>query len=161
MADGTELSLDGFLQLYRDNSIEFMAKEVYRNLQRTSTRNGILKAEAVLRVGETLASFGVNYKADTPKVIANPLFEAKFMQIPGQRSGVSLRYFYMLAGSENDIKPDRMILRFIYSAIQRQVKLDEAHCLLVEACNELSPTNPGLTPRTLDNVIWQYQRIQT
>ncbi|MEO8396064.1 MAG: hypothetical protein ABI700_23930 [Chloroflexota bacterium] len=155
-----EFSIADFIQLYEENSIEFMTRQIYRNSQRTSTRNGILKAEAALRVAETLAKFDVNYTPDVAKVINAPAFEVAFRQIPGQRSGISLRYFYMLAGSEENIKPDRMIMRFIQTAVGRRANVDECHLLLVETCRRLSVDYPELTPRALDHQIWQFQRIQ-
>lgn len=50
-------------------------------------------------------------------------FEAEITQIPCQRSGISLRYLYMLAGSEEFIKPDRMINRFVYEATGKLLAL--------------------------------------
>lgn len=160
--DETEekLAISRLLALYTQHGAEYMAEEVYQNRQRTSTRNGILKAEAVLGFAQTLQAFEVETLEDMSKIAVNPDFDAAIRRIPGQTSGISLRYFFMLAGVENQIKPDRMILRFIEAATGNQPSIEESHTLLVEACAILAEEFPHLTPRTLDHLIWRYQREQ-
>ncbi|MDA0243762.1 MAG: hypothetical protein OT477_10140 [Chloroflexi bacterium] len=152
------MPLSDMLRLYEEHGIEGMANDVYQNRQRTSTRNGILKSEAVLRFSQVLHQFGVNSRENVGIVLGNPAFEAAIQEIPGQRSGISLRYFYMQVGSEKHIKPDRMIIRFIESAIGRTPTIEESHDILVGACALLTEKHPSLTPRRVDNLIWQYQR---
>ena len=41
--------------------------------------------------------------------------------IPGQRSGISLTYFFMLAGSDDLVKPDRMLGRFLRGCLSHEV----------------------------------------
>ncbi len=153
-----QLSVTEFLQLHNGLTFPEMAEKVYQNKQRTSTRNGILKAEAVYLFAKVVQSFGVEYLQDVGLILGNESFELKVAKIPGQSSGLSTRYFYMLAGDENFIKPDRMIRRFIYSAIQRDLSLDECQELLVAAHTELVKEYPSLTPRSLDHQIWLCQR---
>lgn len=155
-----QFSVNEFLALYEKHDIEFMTRQVYQNAQRTSTRNGILKAEAVRRVAEILHKYDVGDLADVEKVINNPDFEAEYKKIPGQNSGVSLHYFYILVGVENEVKPDRMVIRFIEEALQRVVKVEECHPLLVKVCELLKADYPNLTPRSLDHEIWKFQRRQ-
>lgn len=156
----TNLSVRGFVQLYQEHSIEFMADNVFQNKQRTSTRNGILKAEAILRVAEVLLKYDVNHIEDINSVVNQAEFETDFKAVRGQSSGISLRYFYMLAGVKDEIKPDRMIIQYISSCLERRVKVDECHSLLVNVCNQLNLGYPDLTPRHLDSLIWNYQRSQ-
>lgn len=146
------------LDMYRTYGTKYMMEKVYQNRQRTSTRNGITKSEAVFRFAQVLAEFGVECFEDVKRILGDAKFEAKIMAIPGQRSGISLRYFYMLAGSEDFIKPDRMINRFVQAATGKKFSMDETTRLIVEASRVLSAARPGLKPRTLDNFIWQYQR---
>jgi len=153
-----QLSISEFLKKYDKYGIEGMTEQVYKNRQRTSTRNGILKSEAVFRFGKVLARYNVEYLQDIDRILGNKEFEAEITKIPGQRSGISLRYFYMLAGSEDFIKPDRMINRFVYNATGKSFSVEETTELLIEICNILAQEYPALTPRTLDNVIWRYQR---
>jgi hypothetical protein len=107
-----------------------------------------------------LLKFGVEYLQDVDKVVGNSAFEAEIQKIPGQRSGISLRYFYMLVGEKNYIKPDRMITRFIELVTGKSYTAEETTRLLVETCDLLVKDYPKLTPRTLDNLIWNYQRAQ-
>ena len=159
-APEAQLAVSTFLKMYSKHGVESMTNNVYQNKQRTSTANGILKSEAVLRFAEIVAKYGVEYLQDISKIQGNKEFETEIMKIPGQRSGISLRYFYMLAGSENLIKPDRMINRFIYTATEKSFSVEEATELLVATCQELTKEYPKLTPRTLDNIIWNYQRTR-
>jgi hypothetical protein len=155
-----DLSIYDFIGFYDQNSIEFMAKNVYRNSQRTSTVNGILKADAVLRVAKLLFSYQVNFLPDVNRIFKDTQFEQEFRQIPGQKSGISLSYFYMLTGSNTEIKPDRMVIRFIESALNRSVRIEECSQLLTEVCILLNSDYPDLTPRSLDNAIWRFQKSQ-
>lgn len=153
-----QLSISEFIRMYHKHGLQYMTEMVFRNRQRTSTRSGILKAEAVLRFSETLAKFGVEYMEDVPKVRDSKAFEGEIKKIPGQRSGISLQYFYMLAGFEDEIKPDRMVKRFIQDALGKSLENADLTTLLIGTANVLEEDHPGLTPRALDHAIWQYQQ---
>ena len=155
-----QLSITDFIRFQNQHGVTEMATAIYRNRQRTSTRNGILKAEAVLRFSQALQNFEVEYFQDVHEVLANAAFESAIQKIPGQSSGISLRYFYMLAGSSDYIKPDRMVFRFIESAIHRVPSIEECHTALVEVSRILGDEHARLSPRTLDNLIWKQQRAQ-
>ncbi len=155
-----ELSITDFIGMYDECPPQMMADNVYQNRQRTSPRNGILKAEAALRVAQTLKNAGAEFKADVFKIDNPAKFEAGFKEIPGQGSGISLRYFYMLSGSDDEIKPDRMIRRFIEAAITREPKIEECLPLLLSTCKMLKTEYSDLTPRSLDYLIWNFQRSQ-
>jgi hypothetical protein len=155
-----QFSLSDFLALYETASADTLARTLYQNSQRTSTRNGILKAEAVQRFGQVLQTNKVEYLQDVDRIIGQTSFEQAIQQIPGQRSGISLRYFYILTGSANHVKPDRMILRFIKTATGRLVSIDEAESAIRQACALLQPDYPKLTLARLDNIIWRYQQTQ-
>lgn len=64
----------------------------------------------------------------------------------------------MLAGMENFIKPDRMIIRFLEGSIEKKIDPKEAFELMMSVFNELKEEFPNLTPRELDHAIWLYQR---
>lgn len=155
-----QLSISEFIKIYDEYGIEGMTERVYQNRQRTSTRMGILKTEAVLRFSKVLSRFGVEYLQDVQKVIGNLGFEAEIKKIPGQKSGISLRYFYMLIGEKNYIKPDRMITRFVEQVTGKSYSAEEITRLFIGACDLLVKDYPNLTPRMLDNLIWNYQREQ-
>jgi hypothetical protein len=137
-----------------------MAIDVYRNRQRTSAINGILKADAVLRFAAVLRKYNIEYLQDISAAIGNIALEKDIRSIPGQSSGISLKYFLMLAGSDDLIKPDRMILGFLGVALGRLVSPTESQDLLTAAVEQLRDKYPSLTPRLLDHEVWKYQRDQ-
>lgn len=153
-----QFTVTHLLQVYDELDATKMAEEVYQNRQRTSPRGGILKAEAVLRFAEILHAFGVNFFQEMHQIIGDPAFETQIKDIPGQASGISLRYFYMLVGRDDYIKPDRMISRFVNSAIDKTLGVEGSHTLIVRSCEILAQDYPHLTPRLLDHLIWRYQR---
>jgi hypothetical protein len=150
-------SLRALCDRISDFGAERMAEEVFGNRQRTSTRNGILKAEAVARFAGILIEHGINFLQDIQWPPPEGL-EHAIKNIPGQRSGISLQYFWMLAGSDDLIKPDRMVLRFLREALQRGLSFNEAQYVLSKTTEALKPAYPHLTPRLLDHAIWKYQR---
>jgi hypothetical protein len=153
-----QLSVSAFIQLHQGSTFQEMAEKVYQNKQRTSTRSGILKSEAVYLFAKVLQQFGVEYLQDVEKIMGDPFFEAEIAKIPGQSSGLSTRYFYMLVGDEDAIKPDRMVRRFVFDAVQRELSAEECQELLLAACVELVKEFPSITPRSLDHQIWLYQK---
>jgi len=102
---------DDLLSHYDD--YKQIAVELFNNKQRTSSRNGILKAEAVHKFARVLLKYNVNYFQDISKVIYDLNFENDICLIPGQTYGTALTYFFMLAGDDNKVKPDRMIYSFL------------------------------------------------
>ena len=154
-------SIDLFLRKQKTLGVDKFANDVLGNRQRTSARSGILKAEAVLKFTETLYNFKVSYFQDIPKIISDPNFESNIKRITGQGSGTSFTYFFMLAGSDELIKPDRMILNFLASVLERRVNQYEAQSLLADTSNKLRVKYPHMNPRLLDNKIWEYQREKT
>ncbi|HVX22747.1 MAG TPA: hypothetical protein VHB02_15470 [Acidimicrobiales bacterium] len=77
--------------------------------------------------------------------------EAQWRSLPGQGSGISWRYLRMLVGLE-DVKPDRMVLRFLESSLNRSVDIEEAVELVRAAAGRL-----GVGVRALDHEIWEFQ----
>ena len=154
-----EITTSEFLTLIKDWTSEEAAIELYKNNQRTSTSNGILKAAAVRQFLEVLKDHKVEGFKDIDKVFGNNIFEADIKSIKGQSSGISLKYFYMLAGNGDLIKPDRMIMRFIEDTVKHSISVDDAQALLFEAASTIS-NRLGLkiNAMLLDNHIWKYQR---
>ena len=150
--------LSEFVKMISATGSTTFAESVFQNMQRTSSQNGILKAEAAYRFAKTLTKFGVNYLQDIHLIRNSAQFEANIRRIPGQTSGISLRYFYMLTGDDNLVKPDRMIHRFLFSAQQRNFSSDEAQTILLETSDILKNKYPHITPRILDYLIWCHQR---
>ena len=138
---------------------DLMLKHFGNNRQRTSSRSGILKADAVIRFAQALRGAGIDGFPD----IQNSARAERALQavslIPGQRSGLSFEYLLMLAGDNNRVKADRMVCRFVAEAAGRQdIAPDVAGAAVIAACDALSREFPNLTPRLLDHIIWSYQR---
>ncbi len=149
-------TISEFLNL--EDKYDFTNK-VFDNRNRTSAQNGILKSEAVFLFAKVLNKYGIDYFQDMPKLYSNYLYiSEEIMQIPGQRSGISLKYFLMLAGNDNLIKPDRQILSFLKSILNENVSIQDAQALLQQSCEILKKEYPNLNLRLLDHLIWNYQR---
>ena len=148
-----------------EKGVAWFAEEVFQNAQRTSTRGGILKAEAVYRFADVLNRHGMQTVQDIPKIawyeeLSNEIkrpYAQEILSIPGQRSGISLSYFYMLTGSSGLVKPDRMVNGFLRDTLNRQVSDEDAQHLLSFASQRLNSDFPQMTPRSLDHQIWKYQ----
>ncbi len=153
-----QFSVESLLKLYDEYSIDEMTDSFYKNRNRTSPQSGILKSEAVLMFAKVLENYGINYFQDLSGLICDDEFENAIKMIPGQRSGISTSYFFMLAGEDNFIKADRMIIRFIEYCIGRVVDVDQASSLIIGAIDILKEEFPDLTPRKLDHEIWKYQK---
>jgi len=132
------------------------ADSVFCNHQRTSAHNGILKAEAVLMFAKVLQADGIETLEDFRRKGLSSDAETEIMQIPGQKSGLSLHYFYMLAGDDSYAKPDRHILRFINKYAGVNPGIHEAQELLQDTVHELKRNHPNITVRLLDYTIWDY-----
>ena len=150
----------GILQHY-ENRWEDMANDVFRNRQRTSTRSGILKAEATFRFAKTLQHFGVETFADVLKSGLRYDLQQAIKAIPGQSSGLSYAYFLILAGNQDGVKADRMVTRFVANALGvRNVTPELAEELVRNASTVLRAEFPRLVPSSLDNKIWKYRRAR-
>ncbi len=135
---------------------------LFDNRKPTSHQSGILKADAVRRFAVVLRDHGLERLEDALEMIATPAanddIEKAIRAIPGQGSGISLDYFWMLAGDDSRIKPDTMVTRFLEETLGRKVKKGEPLCLLTLVSADLEGYNPHMTPRLLDHLIWRWQR---
>jgi len=140
-------------------SDEDLAVSVFCSRHLTSTTNGILKATAVKTFAGVLRRHGIDYFQDMTRITLDQekAVLTDIQSIPGQKSGISWLYFRMLAGTDDLVKPDRMILRFTESAIGDKTLPEEASVMVKGAAKSLQPRYPHLTPRLLDYLIWKYQ----
>jgi hypothetical protein len=159
-ARSAQLSISEFLGRVETSTIDELASQLFGNRQRTSTRNGILKADAVLRFARVLQAGRVEHLQDTVGLGERADVEAGVRRIAGQSSGLSWRYFLMLSGDDTRVKPDRMIRRFLARALGREPALDDAQVLLERVVAALRPECPALTPRLLDHLIWRAERAE-
>ena len=105
-----------------------------------------------------MQKYKVERFSDIDKIIINDQFEAEIKKIAGQKSGISLKYFFMLAGSDDLIKPDRMILRFLENILEEKVSLKNCQVILSGVTEQLKNNGFNITAKKLDNLIWNYQR---
>lgn len=153
--DGTEELLATFDEL--DGPDGWASRIGTRN--RTSTRGGILKAEAIRDEACGLGAAGIT---NTTKLRAAAGDEVWLEQVrkawcavKGQRSGITWRYVLMLAGVPG-VKPDRMICRFVADALgvpRRRVGAEFAAEIVTAAAPELDGSVTAL-----DHAIWRFQR---
>lgn len=157
-----------------------MAKDIFVGRQRTSSKNGILKAEAVLKWMNLLEKHGIETFQDLDSAhqsyqdsiiqgkstVGDRLlsFENDIKKIPGQKSGISLGYFYMLSGSMDRVKPDRMVMRFLERCfpgprLTPKDALAIIRSLVIELNDNHNTSN--LTLRELDHAMWKFERNQS
>ena len=130
--------------------------EIVANRQRTSSRGGILKAEAVRFATDVLIDAGVSVPADIASATPEQLMDlrGRWTGIRGQASGLSWEYFLMLTGRQG-VKADRMVRRFVADALKRdeqEISQVDARQLVTEAAGLL-----GLSVSQLDFAIWLHQ----
>jgi hypothetical protein len=129
------------------------------NRQRTSTRGGVLKAEAALRYAEALRSHGITTRADAASVIDDldrlSAIDEQLARVPGD--GVRRGYFWMLVGDDHQVKPDRMVLRFL-GRYDGATDVAAARTVLTELAAGLTDGSREVTPWMVDHAIWQAER---
>ena len=155
-ARGDQHTVTQFIYNVESLGVGQSADDVFRNHQRTSSRSGILKAEASLRFAKVLQEDGIETLRDFRRCGFSEQAEKKIRLIPGQKSGLALHYFYMLAGDDTCAKPDRHILRFIHQCVGRISTVPEAQDILTLVVQKLRETHPSVNVRALDHAIWDY-----
>ena len=129
------------------------------NRQRTSTRGGILKADAVLRHIAVFREHGVETMQDGLALFSEPgRFEnvdKELRSIPGEGGfGIRRNYLWMTIGQDDLIKPDRMVLRWLG---RQDVKADPAGARdIITAIVPLvsARLNRTVTAWEIDHALW-------
>ncbi len=141
------------------SSFQEAADKGFNNRQRTSSRNGILKAEACYLVAKVFQNHGINTLDDFNTYSNKTDLDRDICNVKGQTSGVMLKYLYMLAGDLHTVKPDRHLISFIQKGLGvASVSYDEAQTIAEETVKLLKLKYPNLTERFLDVLIWEYMR---
>lgn len=119
-------------------------------IEQVGTRNRVAtqsdamcKGDAVLLAATALHDLGIDTAdqfRDADGTTLGDQARKAWLAIPGQRSGISWRYLRMLAGLP-DVKPDRMVVRFIASALGVEESTITTH-RAVEAPGPLAPRQP-------------------
>lgn len=155
-----EHTINDFLNnIDRCSSINYFAEKILNNKQRTSSRNGILKAQACYDIAQLMKKHNINTYNDFSQHSADTVLADEIKSIKGQKSGIMLNYLYMLTGNDSLIKPDRHVVRFVQNVFPTMTELKEIQDLLKGTANLLKLSYPDMTPRLLDWIIWDYQKL--
>ena len=147
-------TLDNLLEIIEEQGgPKSFAENIVKNKQRTSSKNGILKSEAVKECASCLKSSGITTIAEFQEKLS-PEIEENFREVPGQSSGISLRYLKMLCGKTDEVKPDRHVIRFLSSFLGYLPTEHEAVTTLESVIDKLNQNYPNLTMREVDYLIW-------
>ena len=158
---GNEYTIGNFLQnMDTFSSFEDAAQVGFNNKQRTSSVNGILKAEACYRVAEVFKSHNINTLAEFNAYENKPTLDADILKVKGQSSGIMLKYLYMLAGKADEVKPDRHMVNFMRQVFPDLTMATKDHNeikrIMQETVLALKPKYPQLTARFLDYLVWEH-----
>lgn len=127
------------------------------NRQRTSSRGGVLKAQAVREYAGVLAAHHVGTLGAVSGLLANTdrlkAVESDLARVRGHGAGVRVPYLWMLAGDDHHVKADRMVIAWTNRALGRPLHPTDASRLIIAAAAAL-----GVTPWELDHAIWSRQR---
>lgn len=146
-----------FLQWYRalndgNSSPKFLSRRL-KNRNLTSSRNGKLKAEAVVQAFELFESLGVENTTDL--LSRSEEIESRWLsEIHGQSSGVSWKYLLMLCG-QSGVKPDRMLLRFM-ARVGVNPKSVSPEEFVHQIVKEIGA--PHIDATAVDHRIWSIER---
>lgn len=149
----SEYLISEFITTFGSFDIDLLADEIFKNRQRTSTSNGILKAEAVVHFIKVLNNHGIETTDDLLNYKDKNSLIYDIKKIKGQGKGLTYDYVMMLSGDVDSFKPDRHIINFFteYLNLVDQSNLEK------EFRNQLDivkKTYPSMNIRTLDSSIW-------
>jgi len=157
-ADAHRDGLRELLEVYQelDGADGFIDAIGTRN--RVSTqRDAVRKGAAVFEAAQSLVALGLDsaeqFRAADGTEFGEQLKDT-WLKVPGQSSGISWRYLRMLVGLP-DVKPDRMIIRFVATALgidEASMTPDEAGRLVTSAAQQFD-----VDVRVLDHEIWEFQ----
>lgn len=155
-------TVSDFIKNVELQGIDRFLETVVKNTQRTSPNNGILKIEAAYRWAKEFEKCGIQTFQDISHSGLEDNIESSILKIHGQKSGISLSYFYMLVGNDDFCKPDRHIKNYLLKRLNRKnISEAEAVKILQRGSSLLKQRYPNMTVRLLDYAIWQYQSDKT
>jgi hypothetical protein len=142
---GTEEPVTALRERIEERGPKVFGREVVRNRQRPSPRGGVLKAEAALGYAMVLERHDVLRLADGTGLLVDDTrlgaVEAELARVPGHGAyGIRTGYLWMLAGSVDLIKPDRMVLGWLAGVLGHTRSVPEARTRLAEAAQALRVT---------------------
>lgn len=154
-------NISELIQKMEQKGVSYFAENIFENRSKLSGR---LKADVLLDLLNKIQTLNIQTFQDIQPWLIHPdkqkLLVKKITETHGIGEAIS-RYFLMLSGDDQMVKPDIMILRFIRNAIGRQVHAIKAVKLIQEVSRRLLPDYPHINPRLLDYLIWSWQRNQS
>lgn len=129
------------------------------NRQRTSTRGGIVKAEAALRYAQILASHQVATLDDGIALLSRSkevqVVDDALATVPGDgQFGIRRSYLWMLIGDDEKIKPDRMVLRWLSRNGFDGDPLQAERLILGTVARVSAKLGRNVTAWEIDHAIW-------
>jgi hypothetical protein len=121
-----------------------------------SRKTAPLKTQVIQQAAQLLLEESVGTREELEVALEKPTtqdaLKRGWLGLPGQRSGLTWRYFLMNAGLPG-IKADRMITRWMTRTLGRSTTPAEAERLLLNAADLL-----GVHARHLDHALWVRER---
>lgn len=151
---------DGAIELLASfdlrGGVEHWVRDIGNHNRTSSKPDAPLKASVIRAAADLLIAEGVPTAVQLRELDENrsAALKAKWRALPGQRSGISWRYFLMLAGVPG-VKADRMICRFVQSASGRSKPVVTPS--VAGAAVEAAAERVGVPTITLDHAIWRWQ----
>lgn len=153
--DVDPVPLETFLERYGTED----ALIAVTNRNRTSSRNGITKAAAAIQYATILAKSGVNTRADAVRLLSRgPGLDVnvQLRSVRGEGSGARRAYLWMLAGSDDTVKPDRMLMRFLARHGTNATLWNASEVIRAVAVRLSTPERP-VTAWMVDHAIWTHE----
>lgn len=159
--DNDQYTPKQFIETFKGYNFDILATKVFKNKQRTSSRNGILKAEALYQVIDILNKNNIQTRDDllTSKNITQ--IENEWKSVKGQNSGITWRYFLMGCGNNDYFKDDTWIYRFFinelgYKNIRSGGDYNNLKTAFDYEFKKVKEIYPQMTTSKLDNIIWHF-----
>ncbi|NMC64337.1 MAG: hypothetical protein GYA55_14325 [SAR324 cluster bacterium] len=150
-----EVCVSDFINFFADRGIEQMSSAEFKQ-EVPSLPEQAINAYVFCRI---LRSYDVEYSSDLNKIVGNKFFEKQIRNIPGQRNGNSLKFFYMYTGIEYSL-PARELRKFIFSATNKNLGISDCTELIGHVAKTLRIHNTEFTHELLEKLIWSYQLAQ-
>jgi len=154
-------SVNALILKIEEVGCSYFAEHTFNNRSKTARR---LKSEILLELLKTIRLLNIETFQDIQPWLTDTNQQQKLVSAISEIHGIgeaTSRYFLMLAGDDQMVKPDRMIQRFIKNALGKSVHEAEAVSLIQAVSQQLLPQYPKLNPRFLDYIIWSWQRDST
>jgi hypothetical protein len=150
-----EVCVSDFINFFTDLGIEQMSSAEIKQ-EVPSLPDEVSNAYMFCRV---LRSYDVENSTDLNKIVGNKFFEKQIRNIPGQRNGNSLKFFYMYTDIKYSL-PARELKKFIFSATNKNLGIKDCTELIGHVAETLRIEDTEFTHELLEKLVWSYQLAQ-